>query len=168
MNDSPSLVAEKGAFLRSGLMVAAGVLILDQVSKWAILDLFAEGSRVIDVTPFFNVLLVWNRGISFGMFGASGETGAWVLSGLAIVIAVFLSVWLARAETRFIALSLALIIGGAIGNVIDRVRFGAVVDFLDFYILGYHWPAFNVADSAIVVGAAALILESLFSGQETP
>ena len=168
MNDSPANVTEKGAYVRPGVIVALSVFVADQVSKWAILDLFAQGPRVIEVTSFFNIVLAWNRGISFGMFGASGETGRWVLIVLAIVISAFLAVWMVKADTRFTALGLALIIGGAIGNVIDRVRLGAVVDFLDFYAWGYHWPAFNVADSAIVVGAAALILETLFSEQETP
>lgn len=168
MSDSPANVTESGVYVRPGVIVALSVFIADQLSKWAVLDLFVEGPRVIEVTSFFNVVLAWNRGISFGMFGASGETGRWVLVGLAIVISAFLAVWMVKADTRFTALGLALIIGGAVGNVIDRVRFGAVVDFLDFYAWGYHWPAFNVADSAIVVGAAALILESLFSEQETP
>lgn len=168
MNDSPANVTEKGVYVRPGVIVAISVFIADQLSKWAILGLFVEGPRVIEVTSFFNIVLAWNRGISFGMFGASGEAGRWVLVGLAIVISAFLAVWLMKADTRFTALGLALIIGGAVGNVIDRARFGAVIDFLDFYAWGYHWPAFNVADSAIVVGAAALILESLFSGQETP
>lgn len=168
MNDSPANVTENGAYVRPGVIVALSVLIADQLSKWAILDLFAQGPHVIEVTSFFNIVLAWNRGISFGMFGASGETGRWVLIGLAVVISTFLAIWMVKADTRFTALGLALIIGGAIGNVIDRVRLGAVVDFLDFYAWGYHWPAFNVADSAIVVGAGALILESLFNEQETP
>ncbi|MCR4378141.1 MAG: signal peptidase II [Rhodospirillales bacterium] len=165
---SPVTKAPQGAFLRQGFGVILFILILDQISKWVVLDLFGETPRMIEVLPFFNLVLVRNQGISFGMFGGSSAWGAWILTGLALVISAFLFFWLKKAETRLAALSLAAIIGGALGNVIDRVRFGAVVDFLDFHVLGYHWPAFNVADCAITVGAATLILESLFSGGEKP
>ena len=168
MTDSPDNPVVKGAFVRGGVALAAGVLALDQISKWLILDLFADTPRVIEILPFFNLLLVWNKGISFGLFGAASVWGPWILAGLAVVISGFLARWMVHAESRFTALCLALIIGGALGNVIDRVLYGAVVDFLDVHVLGYHWPAFNVADSAITIGAAGLILESLFNGQETP
>ena len=168
MHDSPEKTPINGVFVRQGLAVAMAVLVLDQISKWVALDHFNQAPRMIEVLPFFNLVLVWNKGISFGMFGDSGAWGPWVLVGLAVGISIVLGVWMARAETRYTALGLALIIGGAVGNVIDRVRFGAVVDFLDFHAMGYHWPAFNVADSAICIGAAALILESLFNKPETP
>ena len=168
MTDSPAAPVTNGAFVRQGLVLASGVVVLDQISKWVVLDLFAEAPRVIEVLPIFNLVLAWNRGISFGLFGGSSDGGSWVLVGLAVVISAFLIRWMITADTRITALGLASIVGGAVGNVIDRVRFGAVVDFLDFHVLGYHWPAFNVADTAITVGAAALILESLFSGRETP
>jgi signal peptidase II len=171
MNDSPMAPvtqAQNGAFLRQGLGMIALVMVLDQISKWIVLDLFGETAHMIEVLSFFNLVLVWNQGISFGMFGGASAWGAWILTGLALVISVFLFFWMKKAETRLAALSLAAIIGGALGNVIDRVRFGAVVDFLDFHVLGYHWPAFNVADSAITVGAAILILESLFNKGEKP
>lgn len=171
MSDSPitssASAGLKGAFFRQGLILAAAVFVLDQITKWLILDLFANGPRVIEVTGFFNLVLAWNRGISFGMFGASSAVGVWILVSLALVISAVLIRFMMKAETRFAALAFALVIGGAIGNVIDRVRFGAVVDFLDVHAMGYHWPAFNVADSAITIGAAALILESLFSDPET-
>lgn len=157
-----------GTFVRRGLGLAGGVLVLDQLTKWVILDVFADGTRVIEVLPVFNLVLTWNRGISFGLFGGAGGLGPWILTGLAVVIAAVLGRWLTRTDSRWTALGLGLLIGGAIGNVIDRVRFGAVVDFLDVHVSGYHWPAFNVADSAITVGAAILIIESLFSSQETP
>lgn len=168
MNDSPAVSAMNRAFVRQGFALGLVVLVLDQISKWVALDLFGEAPRIIEVLPFFNLVLVWNQGISFGLFGGSNAVGAWVLVGLAVVISAILVRWMIKAETRITALGLALIVGGAVGNVIDRVRFGAVVDFLDFHAWGYHWPAFNVADSAITIGAAALILESLFSGPETP
>jgi len=151
---------------RLGWALAGAVLVLDQITKVLILDLFSASQRAIEVLPFFNLVLAWNRGISFGMFGGLGDWGPWVLVVLALVISVVLARWMIKAENRLTLVSLALIIGGALGNVIDRIRFGAVVDFLDVHVLGYHWPAFNVADSAITVGAAILILESLFCGSE--
>ncbi len=166
MSDSPLEAAPHGAFVRQALALAGAVFVLDQISKWVILDVFATGPRVIEVIGFFNLVLAWNRGVSFGMFGASDAVGTWALIGVAVVITAFLARWVMRAETRVTALSLALIIGGAVGNVVDRVRFGAVVDFLDFHVAGYHWPAFNVADSAITIGVAVLVLESLFDGRK--
>lgn len=168
MSDSPAAAAPHGAFTRLGLALALGVVVLDQISKWVVLAQFADAPRAIEVLPIFNLVLVWNKGVSFGLFGSASPWGPWILAGLAIVISGFLARWMTRAETRVTALGLALIIGGAVGNVIDRVRFGAVVDFLDVHVWGYHWPAFNVADSAITIGAAVLILETLFSGRETP
>ena len=152
-----------------GWGVAISIFVADQISKYLILGLFSDAERpYFEITPFFNIVLAWNRGISFGMFGDSGEHGDTVLIVLTLTIAVGLAVWLMRAETRLSAVSLGLIIGGAIGNVLDRFRFGAVTDFLDLHVLGYHWPAFNVADSAIVIGAVMLMWESLFVGDESP
>lgn len=151
---------------RWGWALAGTVLVLDQITKILILGLFSTSVQAIEVLPFFNLVMAWNRGISFGMFGGLGDWGPWVLVALAVVISIVLARWMMKAENQLTLVSLGLIIGGAVGNVIDRVRFGAVVDFLDVHVLGYHWPAFNVADSAITVGAAILILESLFSGPE--
>jgi len=150
------------ALFKLGITLALAVLVLDQASKWWILHQVMQPPRAIEVTSFFNLVLAWNRGVSFGMFSSANAYGPLLLTGLALAIVLALGVWLYKVETRFSALALGLIIGGAIGNVIDRVQFGAVVDFLDFHLMGYHWPAFNVADSAICVGAAMLILESLF------
>jgi len=153
---------------RLGWGLAAAIFALDQASKWLVLELFSNSPRMIEVLPFFNLVLAWNRGISFGMFGGLGDWGPWILVGVALVICVILALWLAKAENRFTAVSLGLIIGGAVGNIVDRVRFHAVVDFLDVHAFGYHWPAFNVADSAICVGAVILILDSLFFNVEKP
>lgn len=157
-----------GAFLRKGLALAAGTIVFDQITKWLILDAFLPDPAPVEVLPVFNLVLTWNPGISFGMFGAMGDLGPWILTGLALVIAAVMGVWLRRTDSGWTALGLSLLIGGALGNVIDRVRFGAVVDFLDVHVSGYHWPAFNVADSAITVGAAVLIIEALFARPETP
>lgn len=146
-----------------GLFVAVLAIGLDQVTKWWILASVMDPPRVINVTPFFNLVLVWNRGISFGMFSNESMAGVWVLSLLALIIVGFLLNWLRKAESTRVAVSLGLIIGGALGNVIDRVVHSAVLDFLDFYIGSIRWPAFNAADSFITVGAILLIADSLFS-----
>jgi signal peptidase II len=144
--------------LRRGLAIAGLVVVLDQLTKWAIL-IWLERAMVL--TPFFNLVLVWNRGVSFGMLDSESRVGPWVLSGLAFAVVALLLGWLRRVDDPLTATGLGLIIGGAIGNVIDRVRFGAVIDFLDFHALGWHWPAFNVADSAICVGALLLVVDGL-------
>jgi signal peptidase II len=144
--------------LHLGLVVASVVVFLDQLTKWAILTWL---DRDIALTSFFNLVLVWNKGVSFGMFDSGAALAPWLLSGLALAVVIALLVWLRGAGHRLTAIGLGLIIGGALGNVIDRVRFGAVVDFLDAHALGWHWPAFNVADSAICVGAALLLVDGL-------
>ncbi len=155
-------MAEERSRWRLGLVVAALVIVVDQVTKWVILAVVMQPPRIVEVTEFFNLVLVWNRGISFGL--ADGGTGAmrWVLVALAGAITVGLLVWLAGMRRPFLAVVIGLVIGGAVGNLIDRVRFGAVVDFLDFHAYGYHWYAFNVADTAISVGVGLLLIDSLF------
>ncbi|HCM83714.1 MAG TPA: signal peptidase II [Alphaproteobacteria bacterium] len=143
-----------------GLILALIILIADQVSKYFVLQyLFERQAAVtgIEVTSFFNLVLVWNRGVSFGLFNHDAVLMPFLLMALAAVLVTMVLRWLLRAETQFEAIAFGLIIGGAIGNVIDRIRFGAVVDFLDFHAFGQHWPAFNVADSAIVVGAGIIL-----------
>jgi signal peptidase II len=156
-----------GGGLRPGLMLAAAIVVLDQASKWFILLAVMDPPRVIPLTPFFNLVLVRNRGISFGMFDGDSPINLWLLPVLALAIIVALGVWLARTDGGVVSAALGLIIGGAAGNVVDRLLHGAVVDFLDVHVAGWHWPAFNVADAAITVGAALLILDSLFAGAET-
>ncbi len=151
--------------MRLGLAVATLVVVLDQVSKWVILVWVMDPPRSIPVLPVFNLVLVWNRGVSFGVFGG-GLVPPWVLVVLAAAIVVLLLIWLHRAETRLTALAIGMVIGGAVGNVIDRLTHGAVVDFLDFHLAGYHWPAFNLADSAITIGVGLLLAESLFPGRQ--
>ena len=147
------------------LALAAVLVGLDQLSKYGMMSMLAGGNG-IEVTPFFNLVLVHNRGAAFSLLSnASGWQREFF-----IAIAVIASVWVVYLlrrhphETRF-CLALALILGGAVGNVIDRVLFGAVIDFLDFHVAGYHWPAFNVADSAITCGAALLIWDGLRPGK---
>jgi signal peptidase II len=151
--------------LRLGLLVALPVVAFDQLTKWWILAEVMDPPKTIAVTGFFNLVLVWNRGVSFGLFGSESAWGPILLTVLALGIAAGLVVWLRRAESRLAAAAIGLVLGGAIGNVIDRVRFGAVVDFLDFHAAGYHWPAFNVADSAISVGVGLLLYDGLFESR---
>ena len=151
--------------MRLGLGLAVLILVLDQASKWWVLDLLGQPPHPIYVTSFFNLVLTWNQGISFGLFGG-GAVPPLVLSLLSILIVGFLVGWLRKAQLQFTRIAIGFVIGGAIGNVIDRFVHGAVVDFLDVHIGEYHWPAFNVADSAIVIGVGMLLLESLFVRRE--
>jgi signal peptidase II len=154
------------SFLRFGLVVAAIVIVLDQLSKWWIVFDVMRPPRTIEIFPSFNLVMGWNRGVSFGMFDSDSPLNQWLLIGLAIAVVIVLLVWLKRADSRLIGIAIGLIVGGALGNVIDRIHFGAVADFLDVYIGEYHWPAFNVADAGISVGAVILVLDSLFAGSE--
>ncbi|TNE40274.1 MAG: signal peptidase II [Alphaproteobacteria bacterium] len=149
---------------RFGLFCALGVIILDQVSKFLLIDVMTLHPEGIEITPFFHLVMVWNRGVSFGMF--AGHDMRWALVALSLAISVAILFWLRRAHSRFLALCLGFILGGAIGNVIDRVRLGAVADFFDFDLYFMRWPAFNVADMAIVCGVVLILVESLFQGRK--
>jgi signal peptidase II len=156
---------DRRANLTVGLGVAAVVVVLDQLSKALILALLADPGldRRIGVAPVFDLVLAFNRGVSFGLFNAAGggRSESLLFSLVAAAIVVGLVWWLARAASLLLAVAIGLIIGGAVGNVLDRVRLGAVVDFLDFHVGPWHWPAFNLADSAICVGVAAMLLDGL-------
>jgi signal peptidase II len=147
-----------------GPLLALAILTIDQFTKWLALTSL-DPYQFREVTSFFNLVLVWNRGVSFGMLNTLGDYGPWLLTLLAGGIGAFLIVWLMRETRPVTRLALWLVLAGAVGNAIDRVRFGAVVDFLDFHAFGYHWPAFNVADSAIVIGAGLILLDSLVLSQ---
>lgn len=136
-------------------------ILLDQLTKIAILKTFAYGeSRPI--TGFFNLVLAYNRGAAFSFLAAAGGWQRWFFTGLGVAAALFI-VWLLKrhSEQKLFCFALALILGGALGNVIDRLVYGHVVDFLDFHLRGYHWPAFNVADCGICIGAVLLIIDEL-------
>ena len=166
---------------------AVDLVILDQLSKWAVSELLmrTDGESLglwswiiaaperldfgrIEVWSFFNLVMVWNQGVSFGLFNQSTDYGPLMLVVLALVISGGFGVWLFRSDSRLQMAGLAMVIGGAIGNVIDRLRFGAVMDFLDVHAFGYHWPAFNVADSCIMIGVCVLMVHALFYDQERP
>jgi signal peptidase II len=170
--------------LRFGLFLSALVFVADQVSKWLVLGpgkfsppgapgapscleaVSGYPCRFIELTPFFDLRMVWNRGVSFGLLRADSDLMRWGLVGLSLLIAgVFVS-WLRTAERRLTAVALGLVVGGALGNVIDRIRFGAVADFLDFNGLWFPW-VFNIADAAITLGAVLLVADMvLFSEGE--
>ena len=145
--------------LLPNIFLILSVVALDQVTKLAILgrdvvDIYPE----MEITSFLNLVLVQNKGISFGLFSRY-EVG-WLISILTIGIVVVLFIWMRKLERAILALPFSLIIGGAIGNLIDRLNYGFVVDFIDFHFFGWHWPAFNIADSAITVGVIFLLIAS--------
>ena len=149
--------------LGRGLAVAALAAALDQASKAAVLGFFGEagcGNHRLPVTGFLDLVLTCNSGVSFGLFNQTG-LNALIFSVLAAVVVVVLAVWLTRVRSNFLAVAIGLIIGGAVGNVVDRLHFGAVVDFLYFHAGSWYWPAFNFADSAICLGVAAILLDGL-------
>jgi signal peptidase II len=148
-----------------GLAIALAVIAADQASKAWIVGFFADrgGEPVAVLAPFFNLVLTGNRGMSFGLFNTNAAMNTAVFTVLAAAIVIALIVWLRRAHNPLIRLALGMIIGGAIGNVIDRLARGAVVDFLDFHLGNWHWYAFNVADAAICLGVVALLLDGLLA-----
>lgn len=121
------------------------------------LEVIRIADAPITLTPFLNLVMVWNEGISFGFMHESPYARP-VFIATSSLITLFLGVWMARSPHRYERIAFALIIGGAVGNIIDRIRFGAVADFFDFHILDYHWPAFNIADSAICIGAVSICI----------
>ena len=148
--------------------IAVVVLVLDQVTKAMALRLLEPGRPVPVIDGFFSLTLVMNPGLAFGMLGQTPPGWRWVvalLSMVALVVLLVLAMRMVPAGGPLSILALGLVFGGAVGNLIDRGRFGAVVDFLDFYWRGYHWPAFNVADSGISVGVTLLALRMVFPGE---
>ncbi len=166
------------------LGLSLDVLILDQISKWAVMEMIMrpklqDGNSInilewytntpsllpytyTEITSFFNLVMAWNTGVSFSMFSGNGAYMPYILLVVALGITVMFATWLWNAPNHLYGISYALIIGGALGNILDRSRFGAVIDFLDFHAFGYHWPAFNIADMSVVIGISVLIIVSLF------
>ena len=152
--------------LREGIIAGIATLVIDQASKLWLLFVFDLANRgVVKVTPFFDLVLAWNVGISFGWFQNDSLLAQAVLTAIKAVAVVVLAIWMARSRNRLATLALGLIIGGAIGNAIDRVAYGAVVDFALFHVeIGgktFNWYVFNLADVAIVAGVAALLYDSM-------
>jgi signal peptidase II len=150
-----------------GLAVATAALALDQASKlWLLLWLDLGARGIVTLTSFLDLVLIWNRGISYGLFQQDGPLGQWVLIALKIVAVALLWIWLARASSRLTALALGLIIGGAAGNALDRLHWPGVMDFVLLHVevggMRYNWYVFNLADAAIVAGVIGLLYETLF------
>ncbi|MBU6474330.1 MAG: signal peptidase II [Alphaproteobacteria bacterium] len=177
--------SRKGTYFLPGLALVFGVIGADQYSKWLIMDgvlrppgvarqsfwhwfvtvkkiglfvILREHFRSVALAPFLNLVMVWNQGVSFGMFNTQEPKMALVFIGVSLAVSALMLVWLAMSAEAPVAAALSLIVGGALGNAIDRLRFDAVADFIDFHVRQYHWPAFNVADSCIVAGAGILML----------
>jgi len=155
-----------GPLSRFGLAVAVVVCLLDQAAKLWLLFAFKLGAKgVVPLTPFLDFVLTWNKGISYGLFQQEGPFGQWALLVFKALAVALLWIWMARVITRVSALSLGLIIGGAVGNSIDRAAYGAVADFVHFHVTtatwSFSWYVFNLADVAIVVGVIGLLYESL-------
>ncbi|MFN2381891.1 MAG: signal peptidase II [Guyparkeria sp.] len=152
------------------LWLSLGVLVVDQLTKWAALAGLAY-ARPVEVLPFFDLTLLYNTGAAFSFLADHDGWQRWFFVLLAVVIVAALLVWLAFVAIRDarIKAGITLLIGGALGNVIDRVLYGHVVDFLDFHVAGWHWPAFNIADAAITIGVALIIWAELRpADRETP
>lgn len=167
MSDQAETVRRPSPHTIFGLGVAGLFLVLDQVSKWWILHVYGlvERGRV-HVFPHFDLVFVKNKGVSYGLFAQDSQAGQWFLIGFAAIAVLVLALWLMRSESRLVAASLGLIIGGAIGNSIDRALYGGVIDFISLYGFDYYWYVFNVADTAIVAGVAGLIYDSLFANRK--
>jgi signal peptidase II len=147
-----------------GLVLAVLTVALDRLTKaWALDALFDPPARIV-LLDVLNLVPVWNRGVSFGLLSNDSAWGPWLLGGFALAVAVALLVWLLRADSRVLGAGLGLVIGGAVGNAIDRALYGAVVDFIDAHWDDLHWPAFNIADAAITLGVALLLLDALGIG----
>jgi signal peptidase II len=155
------------AVIHPGIVAAVAALVADQAFKLWLLFVFDIGHRgAVSVTPFFDLVLAWNTGISYGWFQNDSPAGAAILLAIKAVAVVLLAIWMARSHTRMATIGLGLIIGGAIGNAIDRLAYGAVVDFALFHVQfagkTYSWYVFNLADVAIVAGVIALLYDSFF------
>lgn len=156
-----------------GLLIAVIVFIADRASKAAVLYglgfIDCPDCDPVEITGFFNLTMVWNRGISYGLFPADSPNEMWLLVVFALAMTAVLSWWLLKAESRWLAAGLGLVIGGALGNVLDRFLYGAVADFFHLHAFGYSWYVFNIADAAIVFGVIAILIDALFVGRvESP
>ena len=159
----------RGPLTVLGLTLAAVTAVLDQASKYWLVHLsgVAEAGGRIALGPFLDLVYLRNTGISYSLFELKGAAGQWLLAGLALGVSAGIVAWLARAQGRITAIALSLVLGGAIGNAIDRPLMGGVVDFVSLHAAGFNWYVFNLADAAIVVGAAVLLYESVRGSRKT-
>lgn len=148
-----------------GLISLVGLIVDQAVKTWLLFGFdLAEKGRVV-ITPFFDLVLVWNRGISYGLFAADSQGQVWFLVAVKTAITLALIIWLVRNTDKLTAIALGLLIGGAIGNTIDRVLYGAVVDFASLHAFGYYWYVFNLADVWVVAGVALLLYDAFLVGR---
>ncbi|MBI1216166.1 MAG: signal peptidase II [Alphaproteobacteria bacterium] len=183
-----------GRFFFIGFFLIFCIILADQATKWMMLEsvlpekaqsldfatwfftrhhieYFAdkqEQFKTITVSPMLNYIMVWNHGVSFGLFDSTNPKTSLIFIAIALMVSMMLVTWMVFARRRMLVLGLAFVSGGAIANAIDRVRFGAVADFIDVHLQDKHWPAFNVADSFVVLGAGLLILDVLLSKGKGP
>jgi len=143
---------------QKGLCIALLVTLTDLISKWMVYTHLVYGGKIIEITAFFNLVERWNKGVSFSLFSDSGKLTFYILSLVSVIVISALVFWLRKEKKIFPIVALGLVIGGALGNLCDRLYNGAVFDFLDFHIASYHWPAFNFADFSIVIGTFMLII----------
>ncbi|MFH1158160.1 MAG: signal peptidase II [Pseudomonadota bacterium] len=182
-----------GRYFILGFVIICAIILADQYTKWLVteamlrpdgpiggdfmnwvttrkrIELFSnerENFKTIVLTPFLNLVMVWNHGISFGIMNTGSPNMALTFVAISLMISILMILWLALTDRKAVAFPLSLIVGGALANAIDRVRFGAVVDFIDVHSGTHHWPAFNAADSFIVIGAAVLMCTTLFGEKE--
>lgn len=156
-----------GPFTVFGLIIAASTAVVDQALKWWMLKVFdIEAKGTVAVTPFLDLVMVWNKGISYGLFQQDSTLGRFLLIGFVVVALVMMLFWLGRMTTTLSAAGVGLALGGGVGNLIDRLVHGAVADFFSFHAFGYYWYVFNIADAAIVAGVAGLLYDSVFNSHK--
>lgn len=153
-----------GRQARAAAVVAVLVFALDQASKYYLIDFMAKAGGPVTITPWFNLVMVWNYGVSFGMFAQGSGASRWVLVGLTSAVTLWLIWWLRQPRSPLETLAVGWIIGGALGNITDRLIHGAVADFFDFHVAGMHWPAFNIADTGITLGVVLWLLSGWCAG----
>ena len=153
---------------KQAIALVVATVIADQASKELLMRyILKAGASVPVIDDFFRLVIVWNPGVSFGFLGGDRALPPWVLSAVAVAVCVGLLMWLRRVDRPLTGWGIGLVMGGAIGNVIDRARWGQVFDFADFHLGQWHYPSFNVADSAIVVGVGLMLIDS-FIGEKRP
>ncbi|MGI9413387.1 MAG: signal peptidase II [Hyphomicrobiales bacterium] len=158
-----------GPFSRFGAVIAAAAFAIDQLHKWWMLYVYDIGAReAVTITRFFDLVMVWNTGISYGLFPQDSDLGRYVLLAIMLTAVTCLILWLAVCDGKLAAAALGLVIGGALGNVTDRMVYGKVADFFSFHAFGFHWYVFNLADVAIVAGVGVLLYDSFSNRRSAP
>jgi len=145
-------------FVHTALLLAIAACMIDQLTKQLVLFHLADGTK-LTVTPFMDFVLIWNTGVSYGFFGGNGNAGRLAIIALSLIICVVLLVMMVRTNSRYYGVGLALILGGAVGNILDRMIYGGVIDFISLHAAGYYWYVFNIADVWITLGVVSVIVD---------